>query len=398
MAPDSGAPLISALRAYAEVLIMFALVFASGIINAAESLGGNDVVPSGSWGAFAPATVDEVCTAAVIVIAIVLLAARRGVTGQLLGTRMPQPLPGVGRTSRAIRMAAMGLLAFLAGGIVTSLLAGGHHYPQPEHLSVPFVVYSLGGSLFSGVVEEMVALAFVVSTLRQARRPAAEIVIVAVLLRCSYHIYYGAGIVGIVIWATVFALLYLRFRSVIPLIILHVLWDSVQFLTLKWPGLAGLGILLGLGLVITAFIMWIVAIVNHRDAKHPRHGGWVPYPGAPYPGAPYPVPPYQGAPYPGAPSPGWAGQPWPAGQPSPAYPQPHGTAAFQGYGAPPVPPAYPQPQGTAGFQGYGAPPVPPAYPQNPGYPTAAGYAGPPTQAAAPTQAAQIDEKDRWPDW
>ena len=56
MAPDSGAQPISALRAYAEVLIMFALVFASGIINAAENLGGNSEVPSGSWGTFAPAT------------------------------------------------------------------------------------------------------------------------------------------------------------------------------------------------------------------------------------------------------------------------------------------------------------------------------------------------------
>jgi membrane protease YdiL (CAAX protease family) len=320
-APDSSAQPISALRAYAEVLIMFALVFASGIIIAAENLGGNSKVPSGNWGTFAPATVDEVCSAAVTVIAIVLLAARRGVTGQLLGIRMPESLPGVGPTSRAIRMAAMGLLAFLAGGIITSLLAGGHHYPQPAHLSAPFLVYAVGGSLFSGVVEEMVALAFVVSTLRQARRPAAEIVIVAVLLRCTYHIYYGLGIVGITIWATAFALLYLRFRSVIPLIILHFLWDSFQFLALKWPAFSGLGILLGLVLVITAFIMWIVAVVNHRAAKRWQRGGFAPYPGPPYQGAPYPGPPYQGAPYPGPP---YQGAPYPGG-PYPGAPSPGST-------------------------------------------------------------------------
>jgi hypothetical protein len=369
MAPDSGAPPISALRAYTEVLMLFALVFASGIIDAAESLGGKNVVPSGSWGTFAPATVDEVCNAAVIVIVGVLLSARRGVTGQLLGIRMPEPLPGVGSTSRAIRMAAMGLLAFVVGGITTSQLAGGHHYQQPAHLSVPYLVYSVGGSLFSGVVEEMVALAFVVSTLRQARRPAAEIVVVAVLLRCSYHIYYGAGIVGIAIWATAFAVLYLRFHSVIPLIILHFLWDSFQFLTLKWSAFFGLGILLGLGLMITALIMWIVAVVNHLAAKRPQPGGFAPYPSAPYPVPQYPGAPYQGVPYPGAPypvspSPGATGQPRSAGQYSPAYPPPYGRA---------VPP------GDAG------PPAPPAYPSS-GYPPPAGYAVPPSQAAPPTQA------------
>jgi membrane protease YdiL (CAAX protease family) len=372
MAPDSGAPTISAARAYAEVLIMFGLVFAAGIITAAESLGGNNVAPSGNWGTFAPGTVDEVCTAAVITIAVVLLSARRGITAQLFGLRKPEPLPGVGPTSRAIRMAAMGLLAFLAGGITTSQLAGGHHYPEPAHLSAAFLVYSVGGSLFSGVVEEMVALAFVVSTLRQARRPAAEIVVVAVLLRCSYHVYYGAGIVGIVIWATVFALLYLRFRSVIPLIILHVLWDSFQFLGLKWPAVLGIGILLGLGFVITAFIMWIVAAIQHRDAKRLQRGGFVPYPGAPYPGAPYPMPPYSGAPYPGVPysgapysgapypgvpypgaaSPGATGQPWPAAQ----YPPPYSPKVFPGYGAPP-PPAYPPPAGYAIPAGQAAPPA-----------------------------------------
>ncbi len=379
MAPDSGAPPISSLRAYTEVLILFALVFASGIINAAESLGGNNMVPSGSWGTFAPATVEEVCNAAVIVIAIVLLSARRGVTAQLLGTRMPGSLPGVGPTSRAIRMAVMGLLAFLVGAITTSQLAGAHHFQQPPQLSVPYLVYSVGGSLFSGVVEEMVALAFVVSTLRQARRPVAEIVVVAVLLRCSYHVYYGAGIVGIAIWATVFALLYLRFRSVIPLIILHFLWDSFQFLALKWSAFAGLGILLGLGFMITALIMWIVAAVNHRAAKRPRPGGFDPYPGATYPvpqyqgaqyqgaqypGAPYPAVPYSGAPYPVPPSRGATGQPQSAGQYSPAYQPPWGPAAPPGYAGPPTPPAYP----------------------SVGYPPPAGYAVPPSQAAPLTQA------------
>jgi membrane protease YdiL (CAAX protease family) len=425
MAPDSGAPPISARRAYAEVLILFALVFASGIINAAESFGGTDLAPSGSWGAFAPGTVQEVCDAAIIVIAVVLLSARRGVTGRLLGTRMPEPLAGVGPASRAIRMAAMGLLAFFVGGIITGQLAGGHGYPQPRDLSVPYLVYSVGGSLFSGVVEEMVALAFVVSTLRQARRPAAEVVVVAVLLRMSYHVYYGTGIVGIAVWATVFALLYLRFRSVIPLIVLHFLWDSFQFLGLKWTAFAALGSLLGSGLLITALIMWIVAAVNHRDANRRQRRGFAPPPGAtypvppypaapvaPYPGAPYsgapfpgapvapypgaPVAPYPGAPYSGAPFPGtpYPGAPFP-GAPFPGAPYPgalypgapYPVAQYPGAPSPwmtgqPQPTtqhslAYPPPHDPGFPPGHTGPPAPPAYPP-PGYPPPPGYAAPPS--------------------
>ena len=62
-------------------------------------------------------------------------------------------------------------------------------------------------------------LEFVVSALRQAGRPLAEIVIVAVALRMSYHDYYGPGVIGIAVWAAVFVWLYLRTGSVIPLII-----------------------------------------------------------------------------------------------------------------------------------------------------------------------------------
>jgi hypothetical protein len=54
---------------------------------------------------------------------------------------------------------------------------------------------------------------------------------------------------------------------VIPLIILHFLWDSFQFLALKWSAFAGFGALLGVGFLITALILWIAAVVNHRNAK-----------------------------------------------------------------------------------------------------------------------------------
>lgn len=258
---------ISARRAYTEVLIVFALFFAASIISAGETLGGNVPAPSGSWGAFTPAAVQEVTDAAIAALVVILLSARRGITLQLLGARLPLTGEGEKSPGRAIRMAALGLVALLVGGVITSVVATGH-LPQQTHPTGPYLLYAVAGSLFSGVTEEMVALAFVVSTLRQAKRPVPEILIVAVLIRCSYHIYYGVGVIGIAVWAAAFVLLYLRFGSVIPLIILHFFWDAVQFTAQKWPAVGGIGVFIGLALLVTGLISWLVFISNRRAAKH----------------------------------------------------------------------------------------------------------------------------------
>lgn len=262
--PPEPAP-ISARRAYAEILGVFALLFAASIISAGESLAGHIPPPSGSWGAFAPAAVQEVTDAAVAALVVILLSARRGITPRLLGTRLPQGADGKAAPGRTVRMAAMALAAFVVGGIITSHVATGH-FPMQAHPTGPYLLYSVAGALFSGVVEEMVALAFVVTTLRQARRPVPEIVVVAVLIRCSYHIYYGVGVIGIAVWAAVFALLFLRFRSVIPLIVLHFLWDATIFLGQRWIAVAALGELFGVALLLTGLITWIVEASSRRAA------------------------------------------------------------------------------------------------------------------------------------
>lgn len=284
---------ISARRAYAESLIVFALVFASGIVSAGETLGGARQAHTGSWAQYAPTIVQSVCNMALICLVVILLSARRGVTSRRLGVclpRVPEGRPNAGRAApgRGIRMAALAFLALAAGGAVTAAVSMGNHLPLPAHPSVPFVVVSLfSGALFSGVVEEMVALAFVVSTLKQANRPVAEIAIVAVLLRCTYHIYYGPGVLGIVIWAAAFVFLYLRFRSVIPLIVIHVCWDAVQYLTLAWHWFAVVSVAAALIFLLAALVLWLVDLASHHSK--PPYGGMPPYGTAPGYG---PVPPY----------------------------------------------------------------------------------------------------------
>lgn len=304
---------ISARRAYTEVLLVFALFFAASIINAAESLTSQTPAPTGGWGVFTPAAVQEVTEAAIAALVVVLLSARRGMTSQLLGTRLPRGPDGRRSPGRAIRMAAMALAALVVGGVITGLVATGH-FPQQAHPTGPYLLYALAGSLFSGVTEEMVALAFVVSTLRQARRPVPEILIVAVLIRCSYHIYYGVGVIGIAVWATAFVLLYLRFGSVIPLIVLHFLWDAVQFLGEKWPAIGGLGVLAGVALLLTGLISWLVDVSSRRAARNkpPANPYYRQHP--PYPDSPHQQPPPG---YPPPPPPPPSGDPPPPGDPPP---------------------------------------------------------------------------------
>lgn len=247
---------------------MFALFFAASIISAAESLAGHVPPPSGSWAAFTPATVQEVADAAVAALVAILLSARRGITPRLLGVRLPRGADGRPAPGRAVRMAALGLVAFIIGGLVTSHMATGR-FPGQVHPTGPYLLYSVAGALLSAVAEEMVVLAFVVTTLRQAKRPVAEIVVVAVLARCSYHIYYGVGVIGIAVWAAIFVWLFYRFGSVIPLIILHFFWDTTIFLGERWVAAAAVGEFLGLILLAAGLVTWLAGISARRTARHP---------------------------------------------------------------------------------------------------------------------------------
>src|SRR5262249_27079 len=116
--------------------------------------------------------------------------------------------------------------------------------------------YATAASLAAGVIEETVVLAFVVSALRQAGRPLAEVVIVAIALRMSYHDYYGPGVIGIAVWAAVFIWLYLRSGTIIPLIIVHFFWDGTIFWSQRWHWVGVLAIYVSIALIIAAAMSW----------------------------------------------------------------------------------------------------------------------------------------------
>jgi membrane protease YdiL (CAAX protease family) len=81
------------------------------------------------------------------------------------------------------------------------------------------------GAVVAGVVEELVVLGYLVHRLEQLGWRASRIVAVAVLVRVSFHVYYGPGLVWVALWAAASVLLYLRVRRLLPFVVVHALWD-----------------------------------------------------------------------------------------------------------------------------------------------------------------------------
>jgi hypothetical protein len=350
IAADPVLPGISTRRAYGEVLFVYLVFFGVGIIAAGLLLGGrgHDLPTGGSWGVYSANIVDQLAQIGLAVAVVLLLAARRGVSAGALGVRVPREADGRVATSRAIRMCAWCFLAIIVGGIINSALQTGHL--PTSNTNAPELIFGVADALQAGIIEELVVLAFLVVTLRQANRPWWEVVTVALVLRGAYHIYYGPGVVGIIVWAALYLWIYLRFRDVVPLMVCHALWDAVGFLSQAASAVAGFGMLCIILLWITAVVLWLVDRSNggsvavagpgYGYAYGPPHGG---YPGAAWPpSGPGPGPAANGTAGPGS---GWA--PGPPGQTAPA-----GTPPAVATSAPAVPApaaAAPPPPGAGWF-------------------------------------------------
>ncbi len=256
--PDTVLAPISAKRAYGEVLFVFLGFFATGVVAAALLLAGRykDLEPNGNWALYGTQMVDVVTQIGLAVAMVFLLGQRRGVSFKTLGVSLPRGRDGRVAYGLLTRIAAWALFALIFGGIINALLQSGH-LPTSQ-TGGPATVFAVFDSVQAGIIEELVVLAFVVVTLRQAGRPWWEVTLVALVLRGSYHIYYGPGVFGILIWAALYYWIYLRFRTVVPLIVCHAAWDTVGFLSQRWSVVVVVGLLAVVSVWIAAPITWLV--------------------------------------------------------------------------------------------------------------------------------------------
>ena len=102
----------------------------------------------------------------------------------------------------------------------------------PEAL--PMVWWTVPVLLLSAVqnalLEEVVAVGYLVNRLREMSWRVAPAVAASAVLRGCYHLYQGfGGFIGNMVMGAVFALFFIRFKRVGPLIIAHAILDSVAF-------------------------------------------------------------------------------------------------------------------------------------------------------------------------
>jgi membrane protease YdiL (CAAX protease family) len=98
---------------------------------------------------------------------------------------------------------------------------------QPVWWAVPVLILS---AIQNAMLEEVIVVGYLITRLRELGGRLGYVVLASAILRGSYHLYQGFGaFVGNAVMGVVFALFYLRFKRVMPLIVAHSLLDIAAF-------------------------------------------------------------------------------------------------------------------------------------------------------------------------
>lgn len=93
--------------------------------------------------------------------------------------------------------------------------------------AVPVLILA---ALMNALLEEVIAVAYLVERLEELRWGAPLIIAASALLRGTYHLYQGPGMAaGNVVMGVLYAWYYVRFRRVAPLVVAHTALDVVAF-------------------------------------------------------------------------------------------------------------------------------------------------------------------------
>jgi membrane protease YdiL (CAAX protease family) len=163
-----------------------------------------------------------------VLLALYLLDRYPGGGARLIG--FDRRRPGFDFASGAVLAAVIGIPGLALYVAAVYLGVGVRILPsalEPEWWAMPVLILA---ALQNALVEEVVGLGYLLQRLQELGWPVAAAIGAHALLRGSYHFYQGfGGFVGNAVMGVVFALFYLRFRRVMPLVIAHTLLDVVAF-------------------------------------------------------------------------------------------------------------------------------------------------------------------------
>lgn len=98
---------------------------------------------------------------------------------------------------------------------------------DPHWWAIPVLI---AAALQNALLEEVVAVGYLMERLRDLRWSTPLIIVTSALLRGSYHLYQGPGMAaGNVVMGLLFGTYYARYRRVMPLVVAHTALDVVAF-------------------------------------------------------------------------------------------------------------------------------------------------------------------------
>lgn len=225
--PVEGATL-SRRTAVGLTLVLYVAVFGPGVYKAIELYRDEHVAHVSD---LAGAVVTAACTALLAVLAG--LAIVRCLTGTW------RPVAGAASWRREVVAGSLLVVLMWVSGWLMALLP---HHGFPIQPTDAGRVVDAVGFLRSGPLEEVCALLAPLIILRSARVPWPWVFALLVVIRISYHVYYGFGAVAVVLWSSGAVVVYLWARSIIGLAIAHSLYD-LSTLPEEWHRWAVAGLL-----------------------------------------------------------------------------------------------------------------------------------------------------------
>jgi membrane protease YdiL (CAAX protease family) len=212
---------------------LFAIINLIGSLTAPKTLASQQAVLVGSLAPGRPLLdltlqLASVLTTLAPVALVFYLLAREGEGPSALGLDTTRPASDIARGA---------VLAAIIGGSGLALYIAAFHLGislnvVPESLPavwwrIPVLLLS---ALHDGLLEEILVIGYLLRRLDQLGWTPWKAIVVAAVLRGSYHLYQGFGaFIGNAVMGVIFGVLYRRWGRVTPLIIAHTLIDAVTF-------------------------------------------------------------------------------------------------------------------------------------------------------------------------